>query len=157
MTINEMALPLKIASQKIRDKSEVIFDHLLKCVIYKNETGSFNHWITEIATQFSYCDNLKIKSKSGKLSEDAYYKALFSDTVADEESDMKFYLSDFQLQYCYKTHKYPDFEITDKLCHEVWTTCSRIYEGASNLMSSQKDHTLQQYKEFLEQSISHED
>lgn len=132
--LTEMAMPKKEVMNKISTFSDLIMEHIIKCVVYGDSTKDFSHWIIEISNFLSIINDYKVKSCSGKLKYEEYLKCVFYDSQGDEEQDMRQNLRVFKL------HKsYPDFDITSSMISQLWGVFSRIAKECSTIFADKNN------------------
>ena len=142
MTINEMAFSRSKALEKIENVSMVIFDHLIKCFFYKGVNRDLHHWIhDEIVPQFEYISRLKVKTPSGKLRKEEYYKALF---VGKDKDDFEAELYGFKA----RNRHYKDFNITTDLINLLYNKyCDIINKSVEAIINNEHNFEEIIYKE----------
>lgn len=153
--ITEFAYKRKQAVSIISDKSKIIHDHILKCLIYHDKLNSLSHWIDEIASYCKFCDNVSIKTSSGKLSYNDYMNILLYD-LGDAKSDVFTWLDGFYLDYCsyHSSTHYPEFIIDDDLCQFIYSEVTRVYKSICKMMSDKHNHSTLEYKKLLTELLS---
>lgn len=111
LILTEQARSRSNAIKIIEGLQPVYEDHLLKCIIYGNSINNLWHWIDEIINIIIRINEIKIKTPSGRLSNNDYLDYLF---LAAGESELEYRenLRHFMFKYKYK---YPKFEITNEL------------------------------------------
>ena len=99
--------------------SGMIADHVIKCIVYKQSNVDYDHWIGETANWIAAINRMKPK-KGFKLKAKDYKDNLFiglGDELRDAELDLN------RFKHLYVNHAvdpYPDFEITSKLCENLF-------------------------------------
>lgn len=113
-----MSLVRDKAVSKIASLSDKIEEHLLKCLVYKNSTDDYRHWIDdELATWISLVNDITIKPKDKKLKVKDYQSNLFGG-LGDTYADANFALHLFRSNYTDSRkckEPYPYFDITTEL------------------------------------------
>ncbi len=117
----EMALPRKKVIDKIKAYSEVIVEHLIKCVVYGKNLGieNYRHWKDEEICRYCELINSYEVKDSKKLKKEDYEKFLLENN-GTSESDYYSEIVLFRLRNL-KTGKYPDFKPTRLQGRQVYT------------------------------------
>ena len=110
-----MSFPRDRARIKIESLSELVLEHVCKCILYRDMTNSYRHWVyDEIATWLSYINDITVKPKDKKLKQsdyDAWVFGVFGDTYADARLNLA-----LQRKKCLKeVPPYPEVSITDEM------------------------------------------
>jgi len=116
----EMALPRKKVIDKIKEYSEIILEHIIKCVVYGKSLGEANyfHWKNEEICGYCKLINEYEVKKSKKLKEDAYIQALLENN-GTAESDYYSEVVLFGIRNS-RIRRYPDFKPTKEQGHIVY-------------------------------------
>ena len=61
--IKEYAMPLDKIGMDLRGVSGRLVEHLLKIFYYRNSTGDYNHWVTEV---YAFVNSVPMSKKSHK-------------------------------------------------------------------------------------------
>lgn len=131
--LTEMARPKKEVIKKISAFSDSIMEHIIKCVVYKNSTNNFLHWVNEISNFLSIINDYETKSMSGKLRYNEYLNTVFY-KQGNSELDMKQNLRVFSLN-----KNYPSFKIDNKLVKQLWNIFRSIAEKCSVIFSDKNN------------------
>ena len=78
-SLNEMSLPQSKVKNKIRDLSCVIFEHLIKILLYgKTDSNNYHHWVHEVNNWFNQCvkNKMKMQGKDRYPNENELFKWL---------------------------------------------------------------------------------
>lgn len=116
--ILSMALPRKQALQHLSNDSEVLKDHVIKCILYADlRSDDMYHWIhDEISSWLEDASEIECKSK---LKPKDYLDTVFS-AFGTSFTDTRVLLKSFRKKYCLRSSDpYPDFEITSDLVEQV--------------------------------------
>ena len=148
--IYAMSFTRKDVLKRLESMSEEISDHIIKCVVYKNDLGQLDHWAGEISTLLNRANRARSKTK---LKEKDYYTTLFS-TFGDDESDADINLDYFRNRYCKKYSQYPDFEITHELAVSLYRVYSYIIEQSLNILLSTNIQPIYEWKQIVLHAIN---
>ena len=137
----EMALPRKKVIDKVKDYSEIIVEHIIKCVVYKKSLGEadYYHWKNEEICGYCGLINEYEVKKSGKLKKDVYARALLENN-GTAESDYYSEVVLFRVNNL-RTQKYPDFKPTRMQGHQVYIAFLALISEVTPVFSdySKKD------------------
>lgn len=141
--INEMVFSRSKAIEKIENVSIVIFDHLIKCFIYKDTTNDLQHWIhDEIVPQFEYISRINVKS--GFLKGKDYIKAIKS-SAGEDVNDFEAELYGFKA----RNRKYKSFDITPELVSLLYNKYNSIINKCVEAIIN-KEHN---FEEIIYESL----
>ena len=137
--IDELATNRNVAIGRIESYSELIFEHLIKILVYGNMSNNLDHWITEISTWLTHISSMKIKTKTGKLKTQEYYDLLFG-SIGEDEHDITVMLKFMQTELCVKK-SYPKFEITVELVNEVYAVLTNLGDKVSFMLADKRTYS----------------
>lgn len=118
MRLNEMAMPLAAAKQKVLDLSYEYAEHVMKCVVFRNTTRDLFHWEQEISNIISQVNMITVKPHSRKLDSD-YYRDYFFLGQGDEVTDIDLFFSLWKKK---EGKYYLNFAVTKGLCTQLLET-----------------------------------
>lgn len=136
MILNEMAMSRQQALSIVDSYVVEYSNHLLKCIIFKNNTNNLNHWVNEIANYFDDINNIRIKPDNKKVREDYLYNYFFL-ASGDIEDDYYLILKAFQNK---EGKKYPKFTITKELIEKIYNNFLDIANYFAPILSRKNSH-----------------
>lgn len=143
-----MADKLADARRYIASISNKLEEHILKCVIYENSTNDYNKWIhSEIVPWLYSASDLRVKTRSGRLSKTDYEKYLFQ-AFGEDEHDVGNHVARFYNAYI-KSGKYPDFVMHWWLIKAATYAESTVSDEFSTMFASSKAVANAQIEETL--------
>ena len=134
--IDELATSRNVAIGRIESYSELIFEHIIKILVYGNTSNNLDHWIIEISTWLTHISSMKIKTKTGKLKAQEYYDLLFG-SIGEDEHDITVMLKFMQTELCVKK-SYPKFEVTVDLVNKVYTVLTNLGNNISFMLADRR-------------------
>lgn len=136
-----MSMELGKAKKKIDSLSDIILEHVCKCVLYRNKTNDYRHWIyDEIATWISYINDVTIKPANKKMKAKDYANHLFGG-FGDSYADARLNLN-LEYNRCRKAkEQYPEVEITHDMITDMVNISNQLTSEFSELLSSNNDLT----------------
>ncbi len=149
----EMAFKRSSVVEKINDYSDIVGDHILKCVVYGNSLGCIEHWFSEIATFFEKIGKMEVKG-SVKLKPSEYKTCLF-DTYAEigNKNDYDQELFHFKVKQV-AGGDYPDFDITDNVIERLCNATKELCNVVCSMIASIKiRYSVREYKEVVKNII----
>lgn len=143
-----MADALKAARRKLESMSDMIEDHLIKAVVYDYTTNDFDHWVRhELATWIFDASQLRVKTKTGKLSQADYANYLFQ-SFGEDEHDIGTHLSIFYHKYV-SSKQYPDFNMSWKLVTALTYAENTVRSSLSSLLSQKQNVSKKEIEDVL--------
>ena len=132
-TIIAHADQLKSAKTEVYHMNYQIITHIIKVLLWENQTGGLNHWIQELTSFLTPLANIKVKTKSGKLSRSDYKNNLFKPKCEDfaEFDDMVWFTCENMVQS--HQYSYPEKEIDTR---ELWQIFLTFEDKCLDLLSS---------------------
>jgi len=138
---NIPVLGMSFSRKRILDRldnySDLINEHLCKCIIYgpiKNQLfGKYDHWITEIAQVINAVNSMTLDGKK-KLKESDYRQlfAAFGTTLQDAETNITLqYVSDRNSK-----NPYPEVEIDERTYAHMYAASLKIAEDFSRILAT---------------------
>lgn len=144
-----MSFTRKECLAKLENLSPIINEHLMKCVIYSEELhNTLNHWTNELAAWLCKANGYKSTSR---LKEADYINSLFVD-FGEDINDAEANLSIFQAHND-RSKEYPQFEITDELCNQLFDTYQKLIEASLPHLVSGHRLTVTEWKQLISEVI----
>lgn len=109
--------------------------HVIKCVVYGNSTGDYDHWLQEITNYIWDANNLK--PKKGTVIRPVQYQTSLFAWIGDEPNDAHRELKTFK-RLRVKTGDYPEFEITQNLYFNLYHCYNELAKSCSKKLSKFK-------------------
>ncbi len=150
--IDEFATNRNIAIGRIESYSELIFEHLIKILVYGNTSNNLDHWITEISTWLTHISSMKIKTKTGKLKAQEYYDLLFG-SIGEDENDIAVMLKFMQTELCVKK-SYPKFEVTTNLVNRTYKLLTNLGNKVSFMLANKQIYNSIAFSNILREQLS---
>lgn len=137
--IRAMGMERKYAQHYIESYSDVIKDHLIEIVVYKDSLNCYNHWVNELAGWFADINNtdLKIKRNPPKFKVYEYEQMIFG-IFGGSTSDCKGAL----MSYKANNKDYPDFEIDRTMILELSGAVRDIIDEFCFLWANSKKNSI---------------
>ena len=155
--LNEMALPRKKVIEKVSGLSDVIGEHLIKCLVYEHSLDHFSnednyeHWKSEISFWLWYAGDIEVKNQY-RLRKFDYEQFIFNE-FAESLHDCKTQLLSFLLKVK-RNNKYPEFQVTEDLCNKLFALLKYLKFTTCSLMSDKsKQHTEEEYKQIINEIL----
>ena len=127
MILIEMAANRSKAMDECRSEMKVIQEHIIKCVLYSHRFFTVRHWINNELTPAVWgIGNIKVKTPSGKLSENDY-KQIFNEVFDEDIGDAYMHLHHFYVMNM-KSKEYPIKQPADDDARKLF----HIYEYFRN-------------------------
>ena len=146
--LDEMAFNRSVAIKRVESYADTLFEHLLKCAVFKDTTGNLKHWINdEIAVYLADVNEIEVKTKKGKLNKVDYEKALLSD-IGENSQDYKSTISSIRASWR-KHDKYPFFQITDELVNNMFVMYNDIVKQCSEIFIQKEPVDIQVFIDLV--------
>lgn len=141
----EMAMSRSMMIDFMENFSTLYRDHLLKCIIYKNNTGNLYHWTNELAEILCKVNSKVSKNNNYKLSEGVYKDYLLL-AAGDTEEEWEDNLAVFKRK---NKGKYPKFDITPNLILLTYNTVIDLAEYFAPILSTKNDYTKEKFQQKI--------
>lgn len=139
---------LKKAKDDIHNLNYQVLTHLVKIMLWKNTTGDLSHWAQELTAWLYPLANIKVKTKSGKLSQRDYEKNLF-DPKAETLEEFKDFTEN-TYNNLVVSYNYPKTTWDIKL---LWKYFKNFKIKCLELLVSKNKVTEQDFKNMIVDSI----
>lgn len=118
-SIYAMSMDRSRALKRIDGFSEVLPEHIIKCVVYGNTTNDLHHWVChEICGYLGIVNEITVRPNDKKLKASDYASSLFG-FMGDAWNDAYVALGTYALEN-ERSKQYPAFEVTDELVDRVF-------------------------------------
>ena len=138
-SFTEFILEQAKTKSKIKDRYEtislIVFDHLLKTLVYKDEDNTEKH-LREMSGILRRIQS--VKSKSSYIDKEKLKQILFDDY---KDIDFKKYIEDKDIDY-------GDLQKRNLTKKEIFNILEKVYSRLSSELSKQSFKTLLEYPEF---------
>ena len=138
-SFTEFILEQAKTKSKIKDRYEtislIVFDHLLKTLVYKDEDNTEKH-LREMSGILRRIQS--VKSKSSYIDKEKLKQILFDDY---KDIDFKKYIEDKDIDY-------RDLQKRNLTKKEIFNILEKVYSRLSSELSKQSFKTLLEYPEF---------
>lgn len=147
-----MSLEKSTALKQMKSFSDVVNEHILKLVVYGDiRKDDIRGWINTIANWIHQADDITLKPKSRKPSEEQIMSSLFrfaGDDIRDYERALFAFKAD-NLSGKFSSEsksEYPDFEVTSELTKELMVNCDELIRATLPLLRDKNNHSLDEYR-----------
>lgn len=147
----EMAMPRKIAFEKIEKYNKEITSHIMKCIVYPY-SRDLDHWVKEIANLFTIINRVVLKQSSPKFEYQEYRDSVFG-YFGDEKYDCANELDDFHYEYVMLKH-YPDFEITNDLVNKLYEFVSNLSDEVIKIFITKNNKNMDDFETIIRKNLS---
>ena len=139
------------ALSRMSERSDTLAKHLIKCVVYPDNTRDRTHWIQEISSYLEFANDITLKPKNRKPNKIDFEDSLF-DALGNTKNDAKNSLKSF-LWENNESHQYPEFGITNQLIENVFQTFKNIHDIFIPILTQKNSETLESIQEKVEGCI----
>ena len=144
--IYAMAFSCKQTLDRLEDYSKVLNSHIIECVVYIDILPlTLHHWAAEISNWLCAADQIPCKVK---LKTHDYVNTLFSE-FGTTEKDASTNLFAYRAKNLDKG-KYPDFDITPELIHDVYVMYNKIKDVSLPILTSKEQYTTSEWLSLIE-------
>ena len=146
------AMAVSPAKQRVAGLGKQIESHIIKCIVYKNSTGNYNHWVHEISEWLCQINDIKLKiviRNPKKFREDQLEELIFGD-FGDARSDARSALYEFKQTNQDKLdsrskHAYPEFEIQESMITNLFSASDEMKHMFCNILSQNNLEDVQSF------------
>ena len=139
-----MSYPKNKAEKVIESYGDAISDHLIKCILYKND-DAFNHWVKEISNWFQKISDVTIKPNNSKLAIDFYDDTIFG-YFGENKHDTELSVESFMLA---NKNQYQEIKLNDDLCELIWDTIVVVKKKILPMLTSKHQYTKEDFQNVL--------
>jgi hypothetical protein len=134
----------------LKKNSDTLSEHIIKCVVYGNDTGNYDHWIEdEIADYLKIANGVTFKGNKRPKKEDLI-STLFS-SFGDSEQDADTNLSQFRVDNRSGKFResYPNFNIDEDMVCRLYQAYQAVMEYSIPILTTFNDYTKQDFEQEL--------
>lgn len=150
--IDELATNRNVAIGRIESYSELIFEHIVKILVYGDTSNNLDHWVTEISAWLTHISSMKIKTKTGKLKAQEYYNLLFG-SIGEDEHDITVMLKFMQTELCVKK-SYPKFEVTVDLVNRSYKLLNNLGNKVSFMLADKQIYNSIAFSNIIHEQLN---
>ena len=133
-----MSMDRSRAIKRMEGFSEVLPEHIIKCIVYGNTTNDLHHWVRhEICGYLSVVNNITVRPNDKKLKAADYISNLFG-FMGDARNDAYVALGTFAVQNR-QSKQYPDFKVTEELIDRVFFAFQSIIADTVPILTSKNN------------------
>jgi len=153
--LNELALHRQPYVKRMNGYSYVIFEYIIKCVVYQNTTQDLDKWI-----DIDICKKLEALDKTQCTSKIKYKDYLYQLFLiqGDAEVDMYTGIEYFQIKHTPEYNNkpigkqfqtYPNFNLTDELVKIVFNIFLEFAKESSKMLADKPDYVSTDYADLF--------
>jgi hypothetical protein len=129
-----------------KNYSDIIAEHVMKCVVFGKSHPDYVHWIEdEICT---YINTVGRRRNKSNIKPYVFEDTMFY-SIGDEPYDAKMFMLDWLDENSKKDRPYPRFVITSELCTKICKCYSELAEKVSNWLAKHKHDGRESYKDEI--------
>lgn len=147
-----MAFDRPDAILHMRKLAETLMFHMVKCIVYGNSTGNYNHWIEdEISSYLASANAIRLKPSNKKPKLDMFNRYLFG-MLGDDVQDAGVCIATFRA-WNQKKQKYPDFVPTEEQAIRMNKATQNLKRLVLPLLGSKNDYSMDDFKPIVHRAI----
>lgn len=126
-----------------KNYSDIIAEHVMKCIVYGKSHLDYSHWIEdEICI---YINTVGRRRNKSKIKPSVFEDAMFY-SIGDEPYDAKMFMLDWLDENIKNKNPYPKFVITSELCTKLCNCYSELAKNVSIWLSKHKHDDRESYR-----------
>lgn len=126
-----------------KNYSDIIAEHVMKCVVYGKSNPDYNHWIEDAIC--TYINTVGRRKNKSKIKANVFEDVMFY-SIGDEPYDAKMFMLDWLDDNDKSATPYPKFVITYELCIKLCNCYSELAKKVSNWLATHKHDGRESYK-----------
>lgn len=147
-----MAFERPDAIKHLRGLSETLMFHMVKCIVYGNSTGDYDHWIEdEISSYLASANDVRMKPNNKKPKLDSFNRYLFG-MLGDSVQDSGVCIATFRA-WNEKKKKYPEFIQTKEMAQRLYKATQNLKRLVLPLLGSKNDYDMDDFKPIVHRAI----
>lgn len=134
-----MSLDRGKAKKRIEDLSDIILEHICKCILYGDSTHDYHHWIyEEVSNWLYYINRITVKPRDKKLKVRDYADFIFGgfgDDMADAELNLN-----LEYNKCRRANPpYPEVKITNDMVKSLFNITRDLKSSLPALLAAENN------------------
>lgn len=136
--IYAMSMERDNAKTRVKGFSDVLPEHIIKCVVYGNTTNDLHHWVcVEICDFLSIVNDITVRPHDKKLKPKDIRSWLFG-AMGDSRNEASILLRTFNLKNK-RTKEYPDFDVTEVMIDTVYYAFRTIISDTLPILTTKNN------------------
>lgn len=155
--IYSMAFDRSIAINHLKKPAKTLMRHMIKCIVYGNTTGNYDHWINEISDYLEIANDVRMSPKNKKPDWDMFNTYLLGE-LGDTELDAKVIIAEFSKDNekairMGKKH-YPRFDPTYDMAVRLSKAVGRLKQLIRPILCNKNNYTKDGFAALVREALS---
>lgn len=155
--IYSMAFSRSVAIGHLKKPAKTLMRHMIKCIVYGNTTGNYDHWIGEISDYLVIANNIRLSPRNKKPDWDMFNTYLLGE-LGDTELDARVIIAEFKKDnekaIRMSRKHYPEFEPTRDMEVRLASAVGNLKRLIRPILCNKNDYTKSGFTALVRAALS---